>query len=82
MIALVVAANFVVLVLVVALGMNLIADLLSPWPAPREHHEFHCAQCPCSYASAAELARHHSAMHVDDHVFRLPCDGGPARSEQ
>jgi hypothetical protein len=75
----VVGVNIAVLVLVGALFLNLIADLLCPWPTPREHHAFHCPECPCSYEGAAELARHHVAQHTDGAVLRMPVDGGPAR---
>lgn len=50
------------------------------WPAPREHHEFHCPRCACSYTSASSLAMHWTAQHTHQTALRLPCDGGPARS--
>lgn len=78
----VIAINLVVVALIVVVLRDLIASLLRPWPEPREHHDFVCPQCPCSYAAAADLCRHFGAQHLDTNVYRLPVDGGPARSAQ
>jgi hypothetical protein len=71
--------TLVCLVLLVMPLLGLVAELLAPWPKPREHHDYVCPECPCSYAGPAELARHVTHQHGDQHVFRLPRDGGPAR---
>jgi hypothetical protein len=71
--------SLICLALIVPLFTTLLVELFAPWPRPREHHDYVCPECPCSYAGPAELARHHSAQHTDGGVFRLPRDGGPAR---
>ena len=67
------------LALIVPIFMTLVVELLAPWPEPREHHDFHCAECSCSYAGPAELARHISAQHTHETARLMPVDGGPSR---
>lgn len=71
--------SLVILAVLVPLFTTLLVELFAPWPSPREHHDYVCSECPCSYAGPAELARHVTAQHTDSAVFRLPVDGGPAR---
>lgn len=61
--------TLVTLALILPLFTTLLVELFAPWPKPREHHEFPCAQCPCSYAGPAELARHVTAQHTDQTAY-------------
>ncbi len=79
MILLAFVVSVVCLALIVPLFTTLLVELFAPWPKPREHHDYICPECPCSYAGPAELARHVTHQHSDEHVLRLPVDGGPRR---
>ena len=66
MIVVAVVITAICLALAVPLVVQLAVGLFMPWPAPRAHHAYGCPECPCSYQSAAGLARHHSSQHADE----------------